>query len=228
VAPPKPLGGTPFRDIRNYQTFADEKFDIKALQKFGTPKPRTRDTSWFDKPTGALGVSLLQFTNTPTYPLNSCAQAACATMLNFYKMAPAGLTGDAITDKIYSTLPPDGGERGTSFRQTVKTMEIFGMKTWSGRSNELGESTIIEKLKTNVSQGRPVIVLVDLRKPQGITGTGMLGHFVVVFAYTDTHVFMTNWNYSKKKGWLNDWETFKIAWSLPDSQNHHLMAIGWA
>ena len=226
--PPKALGGTPFREITRFQSFIDEKFDIRALQKSGTPKPRTRDTSWFDKPTGSVGVSLLQFTNTPTAPLNSCSQAACATVLNFYKIAPTGLAGDAITDKIYADYPPDGGERGTSFRHTIKTMEAFGLKTWSGRSNELGEATMIEKLKSYVSQGRPCIVLVDLKKPMGVGGSDMLGHFVVVFAYSDTNVFMTNWNYSKKKGWLNDWETFKIAWSLPDSKNHHLMAVGWA
>jgi hypothetical protein len=46
----------------------------------------------------------------------------------------------------------------------------------------------------------------------------------VVFAYNDTHVFMTNWN----KKWRNDWETFKVAWSLPESQNHHLLGVGWA
>ena len=228
AAPPKTIGGTPFRDIVKFQSFNDDLFDIKLLQKAGTPKPRTRDTSWFDKPTNAVGVSLLQFTNTPSAPLNSCSQAACATILNFYKKTPPGLTGDAITDKIYADFPPDGGERGTSFRQTVKTMESLGLKTWSGRSNELGEETMMEKLKTYVSQGRPCTILIDLKRPQGITGTGMLGHFVVVVAYNDTHVFMTNWNYSKKKGWKNDWETFKASWSLPESQNHHLMVVGWA
>ncbi len=225
--PPKLIGGTPFRDIPKFQTFIDEKFDIKLLQKAGLPKPRTRDTSWFDKPSNAVGVSLLQFTNTPSAPLNSCSQAACATVLNFYKKAPPGLTGDAITDKIYADFPPDGGERGTSFRQTVKTMEALGLKTWSGRSNEMGEDVMLEKLKTYVSQGRPCVILIDLKRPQGITGTGMLGHFVVVVAYNDTHVFMTNWNYSKKKGWKNDWDTFKASWSLPESQNHHLMVVGW-
>ena len=107
-------------------------------------------------------------------------------------------------------------------------MEAYGLKTWSGRSNELTESVMIEKLKTFVSQGRPCTLLLDLRKPQGISGPDMLGHFVVVYAYSDTHVFMTNWNYGKKNGWLNDWETFKYAWSLPEAQNHHLMAVGWA
>ncbi|CAN5517746.1 hypothetical protein BH10ACI3_BH10ACI3_07130 [soil metagenome] len=225
--PPKPLGGTPFREITKFQSYFDDRFDITKLQKLGTPKPRTRDTSWLDKPSNAVGVSLLQFTNPPKVPMNSCAQAACATVLNFYKSAPAGLEGDAVTEKIFAEYPPDGGERGTSFRRMVATMDAYGMKTWSGRSNELGADTMIEKLKSYVSQGRPCTVLVDLRKPQGIAGPGMLGHFVVVYAYSDTKVFLTNWNYSKKGGWLNDWETFKVAWSLPDSQNHHLMAVGW-
>ncbi len=228
LAPPKVLGGTPFREITRHQSFLDDKFDIASLQKSGTPKPRTRDTAWLDKPSNAVGVSLLQFTNTPTSPMNTCAQAACATVVNFNKLAPAGLSGDAITDKIYSTHPPDGGERGTSFRFTVKTMEEYGLKTWSGRSNELGEAVMIEKLKTYVSQGRPCTLFVDLRKPQRVNSEEMLGHFVVVYAYSDTHVFMTNWNYSKKKGWLNDWATFKEAWSLPEAKYHHMMAVGWA
>ncbi len=228
VPPPKALGGTPFREITKAMTFYDEKFDIRPLQKAGTPKPRSRDTSWLDKPSNALGVSLLQFTNPASIIDNSCSQAATATILNFYKKAPAGLAGDKITENIYAEFPPDGGERGTSFRHTVKTLEGYGLKTWSGRSNELGVDTMIEKLKTYVSQGRPCTLLLDMREPKRSTGGGTDGHFVVVYAYTDTHVFMTNWNYNKRNGWLNDWTTFKTAWSLPDSQNHHLMAVGWA
>lgn len=222
--PPRDIGGTPFRELKQYQTYFDDKFDIRLLQKSGLPKPRTRDTSWFDKPSNSVGVSLLQFTNVSD---NSCAQAACATVLNFYKMAPAGLAGDAITNKICADHPPDGGERGTSFRFTVATMEAYGLKTWTGRSNELGEMTMLEKLKTYVSQGRPVVVFLDLRKPQRLTSLGTKGHFVVVYAYSDTNVFLTNWNYAKKTGWLNDWETFKAAWSTADCQNHHLLAVGW-
>jgi hypothetical protein len=228
LPPPKPIVGLPFRDIRRFQTYIDDKFDIRPFQSAGVPKPRTREVSWLDKPTNAAGVGIWQFTNTPSFPLNSCAQAAVATMLNFYKMAPPGLKGDAITDKIYTEHPPDGGERGTSFRKLVNTKNAYGMKTWSGRSNELGEETMIEKLKTYVSQGRPVTVLVDLKEPQGIKGSGILGHFAVVFAYSDTHVYLTNWNYSKRKGWKNDWDTFKIAWSLPEAPNHHMMAVAWA
>ena len=222
--PPKPIGGTPFRELKRYQTYFDDKFDIAAFQKAGLPKPRTRDTSWFDKPSNSVGVSLLQFTNVSD---NSCAQAACATVLNFYKKAPEGLAGDAITNKIYTDYPPDGGERGTSFRFTVATLEAYGLKTWTGRSNELGEPAMTEKLKTFVAQGRPVIVFLDLRKPQRLTSFGTKGHFVAVYAYSDTKVFLTNWNYSKTSGWLNDWDTFKAAWSTADCQNHHLMAVGW-
>lgn len=225
--PPKALGGTPFREITKMMTFYDEKFDIKLFQKAGTPKPRSRDTSWLDKPSNALGVSLLQFTNPASITANSCSQAATATVLNFYKQAPRGLTGDAVTEKIYAEYPPDGGEKGTSFRHTVKTMESYGLKTWSARSNELGVDTMIEKLKTYVSQGRPCTLLLDMRAPKRSTGSGTDGHFVVVYAYNDTHVFMTNWNYSKRNGWLNDWATFKTAWSLPDGHSHHSMAVGW-
>src|SRR5688500_8385713 len=63
--PPKEIGGTPFREIARYQSYMDDRFDLRAFQQNGTPKPRTRDVSWFDKPSNATGVSLLQFTNTP-------------------------------------------------------------------------------------------------------------------------------------------------------------------
>jgi hypothetical protein len=225
VAPPVPLVGTPFREIKKYQTLIDPLFDLNIFQQHGTPKARTRDTKWLDKPSNSVGVGLLSFTNTPREPMNSCAQAASATVLNFYKMTPPGLAGDAVTNKIYDEHPPDGGERGTSFPSAVKTLESYGLKTWTGRSNELGEDTMIEKLKTYVSQGKPTVVLLDLRKPMRVAAESFLGHFVVVYAYSDTHVFMTNWNDSKRNGWLNDWDTFKAAWNMADCRNHNLMAV---
>mgnify|MGYP001596344008 CR=1 FL=1 len=228
LAPPKTVNGTPFRDITNFQTVQDEMFDIKKLQKNGQPKPRRREATWFDKPSNSLGVSLLQFTNSPLSPNNSCAQAACATLLTHYKKAPAGFTGDGITNEILRTHPPNGGERGTSFTFTQKILDDYGLKTWSGRSNELTEPVIINKLKTWVSQGFPCIVLLDMKIPLRQASGGTMGHFVTVFAYTDTHVFMTNWNYKKSVGWSNDWTTFTQAWNLPDSQNHHLLLAGWA
>lgn len=228
TAPPIEVGGTPFRPIAKYQPELDAKFDITEFQKNKFPKPRRRDVSWFDKPSNSIGVSLLQFTNSPKYSSNSCAQAACATMLNFYKKAPADVTGDAVTDKIYSTHPPNGGERGTSFTFTVKILKDYGLQTWAGRSNETGADVMTEKLKTWISQGNPAIILLDMKYPeQDLSFEGVKGHFVVVFAYTDTHVFLTNWNYKKQGGWLNDWATFKKAWEMPDSQNHHLLALGW-
>jgi hypothetical protein len=224
-APPIPLSGTPFREIKKYQTLVDPLFDLDDLQRFGLPKSRTRDTKWLDKPTNSMGVSLLSFTNSPQQPMNSCGQAASATLLNFYKMTPAGLTGDAVTNKIYDEHPPDGGERGTSFPYAVQTIQSYGLKTWTGRSNELGEATMLEKLKAYVSQGKPAVVLLDMRKPMRIAAASFLGHFTVVYAYSDTHVYMTNWNDSKRNGWLNDWDTFKEAWAMADCRNHHLMAV---
>ena len=222
--PPKALAGTPFREIKQYQTYVEKKFDIAALQKSGTPKPRTRDASWYYKPANAYGVNLLQFTNTA---YNSCAQAACATVLNYYKIAPAGYAGDAITNKIYADHPPDAGASGTRWTAMTTIMEAYGLKTWTGRSDEIGEAKMVQYLKTYVSQGRPCTVLLDLKGPARVAAPGMCGHYVVVFAYSDTHVFMTNWNYSQTSGWLNDWATFTSAWSLPSCQTHHLMAIGW-
>lgn len=228
LAPPKPVQGTPFREITNFQTIEEDLFDITKLQKNGQPKPRTREAKWFDKPGNALGVSILDFTNSPVSSLNSCAQAACATMLNFHKKAPAGLTGDGITNEILRTHPPNGGERGTSFYFTEKILSEYGLKTWAGISNDMSEKVLTEKLKTWISQGFPCVVLLDMKIPMRQTGSGTMGHFTVVFAYTETHVFMTNWNYKKVGGWANDWTTFIKAWSLPDSQMHHPLLAGWA
>lgn len=227
LPPPKEIGGTPFRDISNFQTIQDEIFDIKKLQQDGMPKPRKRDTSWFDKPSNSVGVSLLQFTNSSGSPLNSCAQAACATLLNFHKKAPTGFTGDGITNEILRTHPPNGGPRGTSFYFTEQILSEYGLKTWAGISNDITEKVLTEKLKTWISQGFPCIVLLDMRIPMRQMATGTMGHFTVVFAYTDTHLFMTNWNYKQNGGWANDWATFMKAWSMPDSKIHHPLLAGW-
>lgn len=227
LSPPKEIGGTPYRDIANFQTFDEQFFDIKKLQKNGMPKPRKRDTSWFDKPSNSVGVSLLQFTNTPASPVNSCAQAACATLLNFHKKSPAGFTGDGITNEILRTHPPNGGARGTSFYFTEQILSEYGLKTWAGISNDVSEQVLTEKLKTWISQGFPCIVLLDMREPMRQMAVGTMGHFTVVFAYTDTHLFMTNWNYKKNGGWANDWATFMKAWSMPDSKIHHPLLAGW-
>lgn len=227
LAPPKEVGGTPFRDVTKFQSFEETAFDSKTFQKNGVPKPRKRDTAWFDKPSNSVGVGLLQFTNSPVSPLNSCAQAACATLLNFHKKAPAGFTGDGITNEILRTHPPNGGERGTSFNFTKTILDAYGLKTWAGISNDMGEQVLTEKLKTWISQGFPCIVLLDMKFPMRQTGTETQGHFTAAFAYTDTHVFLTNWNYKKVGGWANDWATFMKAWSLPDSKMHHPLLAGW-
>jgi len=228
LAPPRAIQGTPFREITNFQTIEEDLFDIKKLQKNGMPKPRTREAKWFDKPSNSFGVSILDFTNSPTSPLNSCAQAACATLLNFHKKSPTGFAGDGITNEILRTHPPNGGERGTSFYFTEKILSEYGLKTWAGISNDISEQVLTEKLKTWISQGFPCIVLVDVKVALKQTGVGMLGHFSVVFAYSDTHVFLSNWNYKKTGGWANDWATFKEAWSLPNSKMHHPLLAGWA
>ena len=193
--PPKDLGGTPFREIKKYQSYVETKFDIKNMQRWGTPKPRTRDASWYYKPANAYGVNLLQFTNTA---YNSCAQAACATVLSYYKMAPTGLAGDGITNKIYADHPPDAGASGTTWSQMIAIKEAYGLKTWTARSDELGEATLVQYLKTYVSQGRPCTVLLT-SKPAPAAARVFSGDFVFVFAYSDTHVLLQKQTNHKEK-----------------------------
>lgn len=76
----------------------------------------TRGASWYYKPGGAYGCAILQYTNTPTHQRDSCAQAAVATLLSRFNLVPPGLSGDAVTESVYATHPPDvrGDNGGTT------------------------------------------------------------------------------------------------------------------
>src|SRR2546423_3294673 len=87
---PRPHG-LPYREITPYQNsthdiermnpaiFAAPEHFARPISKDGTPPVhRRRSASWFDKPNGAYGRAIFQYTNTPAHQRDSCAQAAVA------------------------------------------------------------------------------------------------------------------------------------------------------
>lgn len=229
--------GTPYNAVagQTFRPFEIPKGTIGDLVKEqrtdkrdGTPRPRRRDSFWYSKPNNALGVNLFQYTQSATFPTNSCAQAACATLLHKHNILPAGLSGDAVTDRLYQTHPPEGGA-GTTKGRLVTMMRDYGLKAWSGTGAESGFDDVRSGLRKWVAGGYPAIVLLDMRFPTNRPTQQYFGHYVVVFAYdedeTNGHVYVSNWDY---KSWRNDWTTFKKAWSLPDYPAHsHSLILGW-
>lgn len=229
-APYKPLDGQPFREFTPPQGPIADLFKGSPTKSAAIklPKPRRRDAFWYSKPNSAVGVNIFQYTQSRNHLSNSCAQAACATLLHKYNLVPYGLSGDAVTDRIYGTHPPDQ-PAGTTVPYVVKAFKDYGLNCWNGYGAEYGEYAIRTTLKQWVAAGYPCVVLLDMRPPTGRTSDAFFAHYVVVFAYdeneTTGHVYMSNWDY---KNWSNSWPVFKRAWSLPDypARSYPLM-IGW-
>lgn len=204
------------------------KSSTRGDARDGRPPIRRRDSFWYSKPNNALGANIYQYTQSASYPSNSCAQAACATLLHKHGKLPPGLSGDAVTDLIYSTHPPEGAS-GTTMTLLVEMIRAYGLNAWRGNAAEYGYEVIRSALRTWVAAGYPCVVLLDMRYPLRRPETAYYGHYVVVFAYdeneTNGYVYLSNWDY---KSWANDWTTFKKAWSLPDYPAHaYPLIAGW-
>jgi hypothetical protein len=206
---------------------------IKAKGKFKNdrlPKVRRRDAFWYSKPNAAYGFNIFQYTQSVNHPSNSCAQAACATLLHKFGKVPAGLSGDAVTDRIFQTHPPDVAS-GTYAQTLAKAVKDYGLNCWLGYGAEYGADTIKSTLRQWVAAGYPCAVLLDMRPPLGQSAdSAFTGHWVVIFAYDDNestgYVYPTNWDYKK---WKNSWPVFKQAWSLNGYPSHaYPLLIGWA
>ncbi len=194
------------------------------------PSLRRRNAFWYSKPNSAYGINIFQYTQSANHLSNSCAQAACATLIHKYARVPAGLVGDAVTDRIFQTHPPDEGS-GTYPRTLAKAVKDYGLNCWLGYGAEHGADTIKKTLRDWVAAGYPCAVLLDMRGPLRLpAGSAYTGHWVVVFAYdeneTSGHVYLTNWDYTN---WRNSWPVFKQAWSLADYPSFaYPLVIGWA
>lgn len=126
---------------------------------------------------------------------NDCAQAAVATLLTTtgtWERPDRG--GPDRQEQLMRTAPPDvlGGVWGSSPR-LVRRM-LGASRTVTG----------LEGVRAALSQGEPVLVLLDLR-PLG-RGTG--AHWTVVVGLGDTHVQVTNLG-----GGLVRRDAFERAWS---------------
>lgn len=229
-APYNSIVGQPFRE------FAPPKGPIKDLFRNTTPKAegkkppgsRRRDSFWYSKPDNALGAAIYQYTQSANHLSNSCAQAACATLLHKFKAIPDGLTGDAVTDRIYQTHPPETPS-GTTIPVLVNAIKDYGLNCWNGYGADYGEYQIRTTLRTWVAAGYPCVVLLDMRGPCNRPTDAFFAHYVAVFAYDEDevngHVYMSNWDY---RSWGNSWTVIKQAWSLPDYPTRsYPLVIGW-
>jgi hypothetical protein len=236
-----PEQGLPYREILPYQNslqklhemnptvFATPENFARPVTKDGMPKVRrTRSASWYDKPGGAYGRAIFQYTNTPTHQRDSCAQAAVATLLTRFNLVPAGLSGDAVTERVYATYPPDvqGDNGGTTSNRLVQAIQGGGMKCWAGGGGTVGDEAITKALKTWVAGGYPCILLLDMTQVTNVPGSQYWGHWAVAFAFDANHVYLTNWDYTTFR---NDWTSFYRAWKLPSVYNNrrYWMVIGW-
>ena len=228
--PYKAVEGQPFRRFAPPKgNFADLiKHDLKPDERNGKPKPRRRDAFWYSKPDGALGTAIYQYTQSPNHLSNSCGQAACATLLHRYNAIPDNLTGDAVTDRIYQTHAPETAA-GSTMGKLVEALRFYGLQVYRANGAALGADVMKNFLKSSVAAGYPCVVLLDMRFPSQQQNAAYFGHYTVVFAYDEDeangHVYLSNWDYST---WLNDWNTFKQAWTLKDYPSSSFpLIIGW-
>jgi hypothetical protein len=138
------------------------------------------------------------------------------------------LSGDAVTDQIYKTHPPETAG-GTTINRLVEAIRSYGLQVYRGSGAEVGAEVMKNFLRTSVAAGYPCIVLLDMRFPTQQTNAAYFGHYVVVFAYdndeTRGHVYLSNWDYSE---WSNDWGTFNKAWSMKDYPAvSYPIVVGW-
>lgn len=240
ISEPRP-SGLPYREITPYHNSPQDIrrmnpkiFDApghyaQPVTKDGMPLVHTRrGSSWYGKPNGAVGRAILQYTNTPQHQSDSCAQAAVATLLSRFNRVPAGLSGDAVTERIYSTYPPDvqGANSGTSPNRVAEIIQAYGMKCWAGGGAMFGDQVITSSLQKWIAAGYPCVLLLDMTQVTDIPGSSYWGHWVVAFAYDSNRIYLTNWNYNSFR---NDWNSFYKAWKLPPAYADHRywIVLGW-
>lgn len=129
-----------------------------------------------------------------------CGQAACATLLTYYR----GQVGDLRTLRaIEKSHPPDAlfGLLGTSPDEIERTLKDYGVSSLA-RVND------IATLKRRVAASCPVICLIQ--NTAGMEGLFGTAHWFVVFAYDDAGVFVTNYSPVHLK-----WDDFWGKWNSP-------------
>jgi Peptidase_C39 like family len=131
----------------------------------------------------------------------SCGQAAAATVRRLWKVTPANDFSDAPVRNLYNRFPADGylGVLGTSWQRVRSMLQDGGLSVQIIK----GEND----LKNSVANGNPVIVMLDCGKfPEW--NYQFAGHWVVVYGYTRSRVYLSNW----KGDGSTTWENFRKGW----------------
>lgn len=154
--------------------------------------------NWYSND-GAQGKNPFGGTSDETW--RSCGQAAAATVRRLWKAASANDFSDAPVRNLYNRFPADGylGIAGTSWQRMRSMLQDGGLSVQFIK----GEND----LKNSVANGKPVIVMLDVGKfPEWNYQWG--GHWVVVYGYTNSRVYLSNW----KGGNSTTWENFRTGW----------------
>lgn len=161
--------------------------------------------STIQPPPGCIGrPNLYQYTNSGVEPhqqYNACGQAAIATVLTGLGVSPEDPT-DAVMQEVYDRFPPDilWGRFGTSFKQVERALAAHSITaTWLE-----GEAQLV----TALARGHLAVVMLDVGATQN-EGFGPIGgHWVVIYAMDQEHVYVSNWPYDGRC----TWRSFRRAW----------------
>lgn len=169
--------------------------------------PADAEGSSLTPPPGSIGrAHLYQYTNSgvkPDQQFNACGQAAMATVLSAVGVKPEDPT-NAVMQALYDRFPPDivFGYLGTSYRRVEQALTAHGVGwTW-----QEGEQRLQEALRA----GHLAVVMLDVGATDDEGWGSIGGHWTVVYAMDDAHVYLSNWPWDDRCTWANfrkGWDT---------------------
>jgi predicted double-glycine peptidase len=154
-------------------------------------------------PPGYAGLgSIFQYTNGDGrwVPFNCGQAAACTFLTHLGVLEPAAERAGHIMRLIEAEHPPDnvGGYFGTSRRRVERICRAHGV--------ELREIQTEEELKQNLTEQRPVIVMLGVAGPRFWKWTMPAGHWMVAYGFDHDNVYLTNWGYMSWEGFRQGWD----------------------
>lgn len=158
-----------------------------------------------------MGTTLIvpyksQVSKTAGYSANDCGPACIAMML-------AATGRDLTVDSLYKH-PSIAGQRGGLLISSLQILsKAYGVPL---KYSTLGLDTLRQK----IDEGKPTMVLVDYRaivnnRLNGITTSGLFGHFALVVGYDDDSIIMHDPYWKTDDGAYRRWPTavFNKAWA---------------
>src|SRR5436305_8164743 len=146
-----------------------------------------------------LGLaSVFEFTNWDgAYTRFNCGQAAACTYLTHLGKLDSA---SEVMRVIEATHPPDnlGGYRGTSRRRVERICRTHGVL--------LDEIAGEGELRAQLSEQRPVIVMLQVSGPRVFGYPVPLGHWVAAYGFDREHIYLTNWG-------RMTWADFRAGWA---------------